>query len=62
MTLPTFKPTDHPDGGRTSLDYARPLVVLHLSRLLRPDELWRRWAEVLEDYNGDPKYRMGDIR
>ena len=60
--LPVFEKKDHPKGGKTYLDDVLPLVVTTLSRQLLPDNSWKEWANVIKDYDGDPKYRMAEIR
>ena len=61
-SFPVFEKKDHPKGGRTYLDDVLPLVVTTLSRILLPDQTWKIWAPVIKDYDGDPKYRMRDIK
>ena len=57
--LPTFRQGAHVESG--ALDAASPLIAHALSRMLRPHELWKQWASVLQDPDGEPMYLMQDI-
>ena len=45
----------------TRLSDVNPAVVSSLSRILRPHELWKDWAAVLKDTDGEYYYLMQDI-
>ena len=45
----------------TRLSDVNPAVVSSLSRILRPHELWKDWAAVLKDTDGEYCYLMQDI-
>ncbi len=60
--LPRIEKRDHPRGDQTPLDEVLPLVLTTVSQMLRPDEDWKKWTDVLRDFDGEPKYLVHDIR
>ncbi len=60
--LPRLEKNDHPKGKKTPLDEVLPLVLTTLSGMLRPDDDWKKWTNVLRDYDGKPKYLLADVR